>query len=1012
MKLLRNCRCTILIHLRLFFFVIGLSIEFGFGTSDRRCAAEPSSETLTTQLTESVQPFLARYCFDCHGSEKQEAKLNLKDDLSLAAVIRDYRAWDIVADRLVAREMPPQTSTSQPTVIERQFVIDWVQAVRESEAARNAGDPGPVLARRLSNAEFDYTIRDLTGVDIRPTKEFPVDPANESGFDNTGESLTMSPALLKKYLAAARHVADHVVLTPRGFEFAPHPAITETDRDKYCVQQIVSFYQRHEVDYADYFFAAWQYQHRELSGRSDATLSEFAEMYTDENRALTVHDAANGTSPVTRLTESQTRRPLSRKYLAEVWSVLSEPVSVGPLAELRAAWQKLPATSSRIDEIRDECVRLRDLVLKQRSELDAKVEKLHVKGQSDGSQPLILWWNRHIAAGRRGYAGTGLDPALDAERVRFCRVFPSAFAVSSRGLYADPKLGAKVRLLTAGFHLMHGYFRDDGPLCELVLVESEQAELDRLWQNLNFVTLAPIRQYKDFLFFERAEPPQFAGGAEFDFARPENKDVTSQATLTRMREAYVARARENQASEQALQAIEDYFENMLTDVAWIDSVRPTAESSHVESLVKFAEQAYRRPLEPLERREMIEFYHSLRTHEGLGHDEAIRDAISSILISPYFLYRCELTPTQTLDPSVGGVRPLTGYELASRLSYFLWSSMPDDELLSHAEQGDLTQHDVLLAQAHRMLRDARIRGLASEFAGNWLEIRRFEEHNSVDRDRFSGFTNELRAGMYEEPLHLFSEIVRQNRSILDFLDAKETFVNPVLASHYGIKLPERRNVMGSPGDSWYRVENANDYGRGGLLTMSVFLTKNSPGLRTSPVKRGYWVVRRLLGEHIPPPPPQVAELPKDEASLGELTLPQLLARHRNHQACAGCHQRFDSIGLAFEGYGPVGERRERDLGGRPVDDTAVFPDGTERTGVEGLRDYLLTVKKQDFIDNLSRKLLSYGLGRTLLLSDSSVLKQMRDRLSVDENRFVNLIDVIVSSRQFLTKRVDHNPQQE
>src|SRR5207245_4220416 len=138
--------------------------------------------------------------------------------------------------------------------------------IREQEARRTAGDPGVVLARRLSNAEFDYTSRDLTGVDIRPTREFPVDPANQAGFDNTGESLTMSPALLKKYLAAARHVADHVVLKPEGFVFAPHPIVTETDRDKYCVQRIIDFYKRHPVDYADCFLAAWQYQHRAKLG--------------------------------------------------------------------------------------------------------------------------------------------------------------------------------------------------------------------------------------------------------------------------------------------------------------------------------------------------------------------------------------------------------------------------------------------------------------------------------------------------------------------------------------------------------------------------------------------------------------------------------------------------------------------------------------------------------------------------------------------------------------------------
>src|SRR5262249_19071643 len=174
--------------------------------------------------------------------------------------------------------------------------------------------------------------------------------------------------------------------------------------------------------------------------------------------------------------------------------------------------------------------------------------------------------------------------------------------------------------------------------------------------------------------------------------------------------------------------------------------------------------------------------------------------------------------------------------------------------------------------------------------------------------------------------------------------------------------------------------------------MAVFLTKNAPGLRTSPVKRGYWVVRRLLGETIPPPPPAVPELPKDEAALGDLTLPQLLARHRDDKSCAGCHRRFDSIGLAFEGFGPVGERRTKDLGARPVQTAGTFPDGSERDGLAGLRAYLREKRQDDFLDNLRRKLFSYALGRSLMLSDTPALEQMRTRLTVDKYTFGSLVE--------------------
>jgi len=342
-------------------------------------------------------------------------------------------------------------------------------------------------------------------------------------------------------------------------------------------------------------------------------------------------------------------------------------------------------------------------------------------------------------------------------------------------------------------------------------------------------------------------------------------------------------------------------------------------------------------------------------------------------------------------------RALNNYELANRLSYFLWSSMPDAELLAHAAADDLRRPKVLVAQARRMLVDERIRGLALEFGGNWLDFRRFEQHNSVDRGRFPTFSNELRQAMFEEPVRFFVDLIQRDGSVFDFLYARHTFVNRVLAEHYD--LPD----LFLERDQWARIDDAADYGRGGLLPMGVFLTQNAPGLRTSPVKRGYWVVRRILGEKIPPPPPNVPELPADEAKL-DLSLRETLARHREHASCAGCHERFDSLGLVFEGYGPIGERRDVDLAGRAVDARASFPGGSEGIGLDGLRTYLRDHRHEDFLDNLCRKLLSYALGRTLIPSDDARVATMRQMLAASDHRFGSLIESIVTSPQFLTKR--------
>ena len=638
-----------------------------------------------------------------------------------------------------------------------------------------------------------------------------------------------------------------------------------------------------------------------------------------------------------------------------------------------------------------------------------------------GSQPLVLWKDRQYANTRLAYAeGSALKlaaadlapgtPGANAMNIpteqqdrdryeaafrRFCTLFPDAFYVSERArIYLDPEKEKRQhltgRLLNAGFHSQTGYFRDDAPLYDLILSPVQQRELDTLWQELDFIASAVTRQYAAMMWFERSDS-SFMRSAEFDFARPEDKDCLAEPKVKRLEEAWLGKATEYDASQVALDAIRDHFENVNATMRWLERAKLAAEPSHLAALVEFAGRAYRRPLSQAEKDDLIAFYRRLRSEDHLDHEDAVRDTLVSILMSPYFCYRVNV-----IEPGEG-VAALSDYELASRLSYFLWSSMPDEPLMAHAAAGDLHKRDALLAEARRMLRDSRARGLATEFGGNWLDFRRFEETNSVDRERFPAFTNELRQAMFEEPVRFFIDLVQRDGSVLDFLDGDYTLVNPVLAKHYGMP------VASDAPDEWSRVDEAHRYGRGGLLPMAVFMTKNAPGLRTSPVKRGYWVVRRLLGEEIPPPPANVPALPSDESKLGDLTLPQILVQHRQDRNCAACHEHFDSIGLAFEGFGPIGERRSVDLGGKPIENHAVFRDGSDGTGLDGLRTYLRR-RQNEFVDNLCRKLLAEALGRTLQLSDEPTIDQMRAKLKTDGYRFGALVDAIVTSPQFLNKR--------
>lgn len=1093
-------------------------------------AAEMSATgdaALTRAFERTVHPFLERYCVACHGKESTEADLDLSAFPTIAAVIAGFAHWEGVLEKIESEEMPSKKAKVFPTPAERTEIVAWIRALRKNEAEKNAGDPGVVLARRLNNAEYDYTVRDLTGQDLRLTREFPVDPANQAGFANSGESLAMSPALWQKYYDAARFVADCVAFQPEGFTFAPHPMLVDTDRDKYSILRIVDFYQRQPTDYADYFVAAWRYRHRAELGRAGATLAEFA-------------------------VESK----LSPKYLPLIWAALNDAQEqVGPMAKLQQLWNALPAPrEAEPAAVRARAQQMREWVLNLRDQIVPDVRNLNAGGFGAGSQPMVLWKNRMMAANRRRYdpaklkpgvpapvsavvarvftvetmpageiaaitpaqvaaqrnvarvneppkpgqrlpqflglptgpvvttaadgrklttleiaelhektqpsrkaggggplpktpdnvkfggvflepsvkttsssvtallarakkRGTTPDPDLvvpedpaeraphEASFARFASVFPDAFFISERARVqydAETEEQLEGRLLSAGLHSETGYFRDDTPLREMILGDPAQRELDWLWQVFNYNAEVAARMHLAFLGNGGVR------GADETVFRAENRAAATSPLVRQIAEFALARVEANRPAEPGYTAIKEHFEGTLANILWFEKTREAAIPTHLKSLEHFAERAFRRPLTAAERQDILDFYSHSRRDNGLEHEDAIRDTLVRVLMSPHFVYRVDLDSTApartsaTDFPLPRGARALSDLQLASRLSYFLWASMPDAELLALAAKGELQQSDVLLAQVRRMLRDERVRNFATEFGGHWLDFRRFDEHNSVDRERFPAFDEGLRAAMFEEPIRFLGELVRGGGSVLDCLYGDYTYVNGPLARHYGL-------AGDFADDRWTRVDRVTEIQRGGLLPMAVFLTANSPGLRTSPVKHGYWVVRRILGERIPPPPPNVPDLPNDEKNLGELTLAQTLEKHRENAACAGCHARFDSFGLVFEGFGPTGERRTADFAGRPVETRAEFPGGVAGAGLSGLREYIRAHREEDFVDHLARKLLAYGLGRTPLLSDDPLIAAMKAQLAAGQHRFGALVETLVTSPQFRTRRAAPPP---
>jgi hypothetical protein len=911
---------------------------------------------------EKVLPFLNTYCVRCHNEKKNNGELNLAKFTTADKILEDFRQWEHVVTFVKKEEMPP-AKEKQPTAELRAEILATLEQVLLKEARKQAGDPGVVPPRRLTNAEYDNTIRDLTGFDIRPASTFPVDPASGEGFNNTGEALTMSPSLFKKYYAAAEFVGDHALLTSAGLRFAPHAVVTFADRQKYYEQAIIRFYEMHAVDPEKSFTALWLYKHRP-EAKKNATVEEWAK------------DAG-----------------LSPKYLRSLWDALEGKDDKYFLGWLRERWNALPSPKSATDTSAPAGLRqLAADATKLGKELGLKETPAIVANA--GNAPIDHLTRRKITAAKRG----SFDPATIAklsvsipnlpkvadEKVTasgeaFCRLFPNRFA------YVDTTRG-----LSAGFHLVEGFFRDDQPLCKTVLNDAENKELDRLWEELYFGTGIWEKMLRGFVFFERSER-NFLKHADFDSFKEEDPDLTKDETLVRFKEVYLKRSKVTATGEElAKHPISIFFEDIRNGLRNRAEGLQRAEAIYLKDLQAFAEKAYRRPLTDAEKKKLESFFTEVCRDKDHGVDAAVRNSIVRILVSPHFCMRFDATPPGE------SVAALPDLALASRLSYFLWAGPPDEELLALAKAGKLHEEKVLKEQVRRMLKDPKVSRFALEFFGQWLGYRDFLTQEAVNRQSFPSFNDASKQAMFEEPTRLIAYLIQHDKPITEMLNGDSTFVNKPLAQHYGLPFK-------GAAESWELATGLHSQGRSGVLGMAVFLTKNSQPQRTSPVKRGFWVIHKLLGEHIPPPPADVAVLPAKETDSKQ-TIRQLMKLHVEDAKCARCHVRFDPVGLSMEGFDPIGRSRAKDLAGRPVDNVVSLPTGKEAKGVPEFGEYLAKNRKLDFEKTLCQKFLGYALGRSLQLSDQPLLDAMQSALTANDDKLSALFELVAASPQFRNHR--------
>lgn len=957
---------------------------------------------------------MERACFDCHGKTAPEAELDLSSFADETAATTNHRLWEKVQRVVENGEMPPKSSGKISSEDQKQL-LGWIDAALDRVARANAGDPGRVTLRRLTNTEYDNTLRDLTGIDLGLAKSFVKDNGGGEGFTNTGDVLFVSPEQLEKYLQAAREVAARASVLPgSGIRFQSEPvglrspASVSTELNA----RVRSWYYdrlgpllpegKDDLRADEYLLACWRHHHKQ------GELPELAK--------------AAG---------------LESAFLAHWWVFLQKETKNPFLRRILDPWRQLPGPD-REAEVNQQCaVIAEEMKLWMGEWQDANKAArtapddaffLCITDANDGDRgDVVQWLNAEVflsddrkhpkplfdyVAKKIGevekqiLAGGG-----DAAKLKQQLADLQAVA-KLRGTNVDGKPGpdggftvrapstvkmvlpAEVGLLRASTKL-----DADHPDAKVASIQAKifcgksPPELPPLLGGVRVQAFDKSETWANFQRAIKSYHSVFPGSRsgrldEAGFSLREGKSIPIGIYfLTPDELAEHLPAHEKPVPRQIANDMR-LFQLQTQNLLRSDKVK-IWDDLMVGHLAAFASRAYRRPLTEAQIAQLREQYLAAFVQTE-NREEAAREVIARTLVSAPFLFKTE--PPQAAE----SITPLDPYELAARLSYFLWASIPDEPLTAAAADGSLLQHAVLESQVKRMLADPKAASLGDEFFGQWLGFRDFRQFGVIDRKLFPAFDDELREAMHQEVSRFFTELVTGDAPLTDVLHGNYTFLNRKLAKHYGV--PDFPFEMSDAEFVRYEIGAP----RGGILGMGAILAATAFPDRASPVRRGNWIVKTVLGIDTPPAPADVPDLAED-GLVGKLSLRDRLEKHRDSEACQGCHSRIDPPGFALQNFDAIGKWLDADAEGRPIDATASLANGTEFTGPAGLKGHL-TDNQKLFVHQFCKKLLGYALGREVAISDRPLLERMEYDLAAADYRLSSAVRNVVLSPQFLNRR--------
>lgn len=939
----------------------------------------PADEYHTTVL-----PLLQKYCYECHGDGMDSGDLEMDSYKTLADLRADTKTWQKVIQYARTQTMPPPKA-DQPTQAERDALVEGLHRELYQIDFANP-DPGRVTVRRLNRTEYRNTIRDLAGVTFDPTLDFPQDDTGY-GFDNIGDVLTLPPMLMEKYVAATERILDAAIATDALHSIERRIPAARAQRsnkpsDDTPSGEWVKLSSRDE----DRLFVAMQ-----GAARADyvVRVHAYAQPHVDEN-------APAATQPVSDEGAAPAKLPVPAKppmrlsifagdALAAEFDVTSGPdrpqwyearVGVGVGKSTIAAVARrhrmpttLPVSHGRIGDEQPGDVFVKEIVIEGPARGAVRRvgnDRLRATGHGERNGDIVSL----PQTGDEASATVDIaDPGEYLVRVQAC----------ADGAGDEP---AKMELLI-----------DGQPVATFDVTAPARVKPSPRIEGLAKRVDQPI-----FRVYE--VPATLAAGKRKISARflndawfPDHEEINLRDRNLYVQDFEIVNLAASPLAPQMTAPIRELFVKHAGPAAAVANAAIPHDANVARNLLtEFTRRAWRRPPAPQEMDRVLALYDLAREH-GESFHASVKHAMKGLLLSSSFLFRGEPSAAPGAQAASKRSEPIGEYELASRLSYFLWSTTPDDELLALAERGELRKN--LPAQVKRLLASNRSEAFIDNFAGQWLQFRNLDAVHP-DRKMFKIYTDRLRDAMIKETQLFFAHIMREDRSLIDVLTADYTFVNEMLAKHYDLKDEVK-------GNEFRRVSLAGTPRRG-VITHGSVLTLTSNPTRTSPVKRGKWVLENLLGSSPPPPPADVPGLEGEGRQL-KGTLRQRLEQHRESKACASCHAPLDPIGFGLEHFDPIGAFREKD-GDAPVDATSAFVNGPTFTGSIELVELLAKTRSRDFYRSVAEASLTFALGRGVEPYDQPAVERIVTDLQANDGKFSTLIFGVVDSVPFQMRRSD------